>query len=75
VSLPPGWSVRSGGGKFTVDAQQIAATRIEVKLPLAAEGTGTKAEPQEVDVHAQANGRAIGDVKLRVELRKRALPE
>jgi len=75
VSLPPGWSVRSGGGKFTVDAQQIAATRIEVKLPLAAEGAGTKAEPQEVDVHAQANGKAIGDVKLRVELRKRALPE
>ncbi len=75
VSLPSGWSVGSGGGKFTVDAKQIAATRIEVKLPLAPEGTGTKAEPQEVTVHGEANGKAIGDVKLRVELRKRALPE
>jgi LmbE family N-acetylglucosaminyl deacetylase len=75
VNLPSGWSVGNGGGKFVVDAKQIAATRIEVKLPLAPEGTGTKAEPQEVSVHAEANGKAIADVKLRVELRKRALPE
>jgi LmbE family N-acetylglucosaminyl deacetylase len=75
VSLPSGWTVGSGGGKFTLDAGRITATRIEVKLPLTAEDAGRKAEPQEVNVHAEANGRAIGDVKLRVELRKRALPE
>jgi hypothetical protein len=46
-----------------------------VKLPLAPEGAGTKADSQEVSVHAETNGKTIGDVKLRVELRKRALPE
>jgi LmbE family N-acetylglucosaminyl deacetylase len=75
VNLPSGWSVGSGGGKFTVSPKQTAATRIEVKLPAAAEAAGSKAEPQEVSVHAEANGQAIGDVKVRVELRKRALPE
>jgi LmbE family N-acetylglucosaminyl deacetylase len=75
VNLPAGWSVGSGGGKFTVAAKQSAATRIEVKLPAAAEAPGSKAEPQEVSVHAEAKGQAIGDVKVRVELRKRALPE
>src|SRR5579864_4964443 len=75
VNLPSGWTVGSGAGKFAVAAKQTAAMRIEVKLPLAREGAGTKVEPQEVSVHAEANGKTIGDVKLRVELRKRALPE
>jgi len=38
-------------------------------------GEGSKTEAQEVSVHAESKGREIGDVKLRVELRKRALPE
>ncbi len=75
VSLPAGWTVGSGGGKFTVAAKQTAATRIEVKLPPAGEGAGSKAEAKEVSVHAEANGKTVGDVKLLVELRKRALPE
>jgi LmbE family N-acetylglucosaminyl deacetylase len=75
VNLPSGWIVGSGSGKFTVAAGQTAATRIEVKLPLLVENAGSKTEPQEISVHADLNGKPIGDVKLRVELRKRALPE
>jgi LmbE family N-acetylglucosaminyl deacetylase len=75
VNLPSGWIVGSGSGKFTVAAGQTAATRIEVKLPLLVENAGSKTEPQEISVHAELNGKPIGDVKLRVELRKRALPE
>jgi LmbE family N-acetylglucosaminyl deacetylase len=75
VNLPAGWTVESGTGKFTVAAKQTASTRIEVKLPMASDTAGAKAQPQEVSVHAETDGKAIGDVKLRVELRKRALPE
>jgi LmbE family N-acetylglucosaminyl deacetylase len=75
VSLPSGWTVESGGGKFAVAAKQTAATRIEVKLPMFSDAAGAKAQLQEVSVHAESNGQSIGDVKLRVELRKRALPE
>jgi LmbE family N-acetylglucosaminyl deacetylase len=75
VHLPSGWSLESGDGKFTVAAKQTAAGRIEVRLPLLGESAGSKAEPQEVSVHAESNGRPVGDVKVRVELRKRALPE
>jgi hypothetical protein len=39
------------------------------------ENESKKPEPQEVAVRAEANGQAIGEVKLRVELRKRALPQ
>jgi LmbE family N-acetylglucosaminyl deacetylase len=75
ASLPSGWTVQSGGGKFTVAAKQTVAARIEIKLPLASEGAGSKAETQPVSVHAESNGQTIGDIKLLVELRKRALPE
>jgi LmbE family N-acetylglucosaminyl deacetylase len=72
--LPAGWTVESGTGKFTVTAKQTSAARVEVNLP-AADKTAKKAEPQEVTVRAEAHGQVIGEVRLRVELRKRALPQ
>jgi LmbE family N-acetylglucosaminyl deacetylase len=75
VNLPTGWTVESGAGKFTVGAKQTGASRIEVKLPSLTESAGSKTEPQEISVHAESNGQAVGDIKLRVELRKWALPE
>ncbi|HEV2197283.1 MAG TPA: PIG-L family deacetylase [Candidatus Acidoferrum sp.] len=79
AALPAGWTAESGTGKFTVAAKQTAAPRVEVNLPATlekpAEKAPSKAEPQEVTIRAEANGQAIGEVKLRVELRKRALPQ
>jgi len=72
--LPAGWSAQSGAGKFTLPAKQVAATRLEVNLPSLADNVDKKAA-QEISVHAEASGQSIGEVKLRVELRKRALPQ
>jgi LmbE family N-acetylglucosaminyl deacetylase len=74
-SLPSGWTVQSGAGKFTVAAKQVAAARIEILLPAIPENETKKPEPQEVTVRADSNGQSIGEIKLRVELRKRALPQ
>ncbi|HXY24679.1 MAG TPA: PIG-L family deacetylase [Candidatus Acidoferrum sp.] len=73
--LPAGWTAQSGTGKFTVAAQQTAATRIEVLLTPLPENAQNKSAPQEVSVRGEANGKIIGEAKLRVELRKRALPQ
>jgi LmbE family N-acetylglucosaminyl deacetylase len=76
AKLPDGWTAQDGTGKFTVRAKQVAASRVEVSLPALAETAPKKSEPQEVLVHAEANGQAIGDVRLRVELRtRRTLPQ
>jgi LmbE family N-acetylglucosaminyl deacetylase len=75
VTLPAGWTAQSGTGKFSIAAKQVAAPRIEVNLPALAEKAPQKAEAQEITVHAESNGQTIGDVKLRVELRKRSLPQ
>ncbi len=74
-TLPAGWTALNGTGKFTVVAKQVAATRIEITLPVLAENGAKKTEPQEISVHAESNGQSIGEIKLRVELRKRALPQ
>jgi LmbE family N-acetylglucosaminyl deacetylase len=74
ATLPAGWTAQSGTGKFTVAAKQVAAARIEVNFPALAENA-KKTEAQEITVRADANGQSIGEIKLRVELRKRALPQ
>jgi LmbE family N-acetylglucosaminyl deacetylase len=75
ASLPAGWTLQNGTGKFTVAAKQVAAARIEVLLPAVPENETKKREPQEISAHADSNGQTIGEIKLRVELRKRALPQ
>jgi LmbE family N-acetylglucosaminyl deacetylase len=75
VALPTGWTTQDGTGKFTVAAKQVAATRIEITLPALAENGAKKLEPQEISVHAESHGQSVGEIKLRVELRKRALPQ
>jgi LmbE family N-acetylglucosaminyl deacetylase len=75
ADLPAGWTVSSGAGKCTVAAKQTAAARIEINLPALADASKSKEEAREVTVRADSNGQNVGVVKLRVELRKRSLPE
>ena len=75
VDSPEGWKVQSGAGKVMVGAKQVAAARVEISLPALADPARKKQDPQEVTVRADSNGQNIGAVKLRVALRKRALPQ
>jgi hypothetical protein len=76
ADLPAGWTVANGGtGKFVVAAKQTSAARIEINLPPLADPKKTKEDARDVTVRAESNGVSVGVVKLRVELRKRALPE
>ncbi len=75
VDLPAGWALQSGAGKFSIGAKQTAAARMEVSLPGAGTDASKKDFLQEITVRAESGGRVIGEVKLRVELRKRALPQ
>jgi LmbE family N-acetylglucosaminyl deacetylase len=77
--LPAGWTVQAGAGDAIVGAKQTAATRIEIALPAAPAAAGAretaKKEAQEVVVNAEADGKSVGVFKVRVELRKKALPQ
>jgi LmbE family N-acetylglucosaminyl deacetylase len=75
ADLPPAWVAQSGLGKILVAARQDSAARVAINLPPPTDKSPAKAPPAEVTIRAEAAGRSIGVVKLRVELRKRALPE
>ena len=74
--LPAGWTAQTNPAKFAVGARQTGAVRMEINLPAWTEPpAGQKPQPQEVKVQTQVAGQNVGEIKLRVELRKRALPE
>jgi LmbE family N-acetylglucosaminyl deacetylase len=75
ADLPAAWKVSGGTGKFVVGAKQVAAGRVEIDLPALDEAGHGKQELREVTVRGESNGENVGVLKLRVELRKRALPE
>ena len=75
ADLPAGWTVANGVGKFVVASKQTAPARIEINLPALADPKKGKEDAREVTVRAESNGQSVGIVKLRVELRKRSLPE
>ena len=75
ADLPSGWTLVSGTGKFSVAAHQTAAARVEINLPPLTDNAPRKIDAQEITVRAEAQGKSIGVVKLRVEPRKRSLPE
>src|SRR5579864_268965 len=75
ADLPAGWKLTGGAGKFVVAAKQVAAARVEIDLPALEDTAHGKQESREVTVRGESKGQSVGIVKLRVELRKRALPE
>jgi LmbE family N-acetylglucosaminyl deacetylase len=75
ADLPAGWTVASGAGKFVVGEKQTAGARIEINLPALADEKKSREDAKEVTVRAEADGKTIGAIKMKVELRKKALPE
>ena len=75
VNLPAGWTLQMSSLKFLVGAKQMGTVRLEVNLPALGDPAPKNPEPQEISVRAESNGQTIGNVKIRVALRKKALPE
>jgi LmbE family N-acetylglucosaminyl deacetylase len=75
AKLPEGWTVSQGNGTFELPAEASTAIELLIETPKLSDEQLKKATPEEVTVHAESDGKSIGDVKLRVLLRKNALPE
>ena len=76
LHLPPGWTTSTNPAKFAVGPKQTGAARVEINLPAWTEpSAGQKPQLQQVSVQAQVGGQNVGEIRIRVELRKRALPE
>ncbi len=75
AELPAGWTVSSGAGKVKVGANQTAGTRVEILLGALKDAGKGKDGAQAVTVKAESGGKSVGEVVMKVELRKKALPE
>jgi len=75
VEAPAGWKVVSGQGEFVLPAEDRTELRVQIDtLTLSPEEL--KSEKSEIiTVRAECDGKPLGEVKLRVQLRHSALPQ
>lgn len=75
VEAPAGWKIQSGQGQFTLPAEASTDLRVEIETPALSAEELKKIAPLEIVVKSEANGKSIGEVRLRVLLRANALPQ
>lgn len=70
VNAPKDWKIAEGTGKIELPAEASTALLVNVLTP-----SSSTTAPQDVRVTAEADGKQIGEVQLRVALRTSALPQ
>ena len=75
VTVPAGWKVAHGAGKFALAQEDRTDLVVEIATPEMGREELKKAGMQEVVVRVAAEGNAIGEVKLKVALRENALAQ
>jgi LmbE family N-acetylglucosaminyl deacetylase len=75
VKAPEGWKAASGTGQFVLPGEETTALQVQVETPKLSSEDLKKLAPQDVRVNVEAEGKTIGSVTVRVELKGNALPE
>lgn len=75
VEAPKGWKVTGGEGEIALPAEATTELRVEIETPKLTASELKANGPQEISVHALADGAPAGDIKLRVQLRAHGLPQ
>jgi LmbE family N-acetylglucosaminyl deacetylase len=75
VKVQEGWKLIHGGGEFLLPAEASTFLGVQIETPTLTAEQLKKAEPEEVMVRAEAEGKAVGEVKMQVLLRASAIPE
>jgi LmbE family N-acetylglucosaminyl deacetylase len=75
ATVPNGWTVKNGADTYSVRPGEDSAATIEIAVPQLPASESKSKEISEVLVSAESSGQNIGTIKLRVQLRARALPQ
>ena len=75
VSAPDGWSVTNGAGHLSLPDDEITYARIELQSPQVPAEQFKGRQADSIIVTAEADGKNIGTVTLRVLLQHSALPQ
>jgi LmbE family N-acetylglucosaminyl deacetylase len=74
-SLPEGWKVTSGTGRFILPAEVSTAVRVDLQTPERSSAELKTVQPQDVHVKVEVEGKTIGEIVLRVLLGTSGLPQ
>jgi LmbE family N-acetylglucosaminyl deacetylase len=75
VDSPEGWRVESGAGDFQLPLEKLTALRVDIAAPVTSPEEAKAKGPQWVAVHAELDGKAIGEVKFKVQLVSGGVPQ
>ncbi len=75
VKAPEGWKVTQGTGELLLPAEASTSVEIHVETPALSGDELKKSAVQQVGVAAEADGKPVGEVNLKVVLRVNALPQ
>lgn len=75
ATVPNGWTVKNGADTYPVGPGEDSAATIEIAVPQVPANETKSKEISEVLIIGESSGQNIGTIKLRVQLRSRALPQ
>jgi LmbE family N-acetylglucosaminyl deacetylase len=75
ATLPEGWKVKSGAGKVMLPAETSTNVRVDIDTPMLPAEQLKDSKPQNVTVEVEADGKKIGEVRLKVRLGATGLPQ
>jgi len=75
VETPQGWRVETGAGNFQLPVEKLSAMRVDIAVPTLTREEINSSKPQEIIVHAEMDGKSIGEIKMRVALQNGGVPE
>jgi len=75
VETPQGWRVETGAGNFQLPVEKLSAMRVDIAVPTLSREETNSSKPQEITVHADMDGKSIGEIKMRVALQNGGVPE
>jgi LmbE family N-acetylglucosaminyl deacetylase len=73
--LPDGWKLAHAETQFALPEEASTAFPLTIETPRLSVAELKAAKPQELTIHAEAGGKPIGEIRMRVLLRTAALPE
>ena len=75
VDVPQGWRIESGAGNFQLPVEKLTALRVDIAVPALSPEEAKAKGIQEIAVHAELDGKLMGDVKLKVQLVSGGVPQ
>jgi LmbE family N-acetylglucosaminyl deacetylase len=75
LKLPEGWKLKNDWSSVALPAEHSTNLRLDIDTPELSADQLKNTKPQDVTIEATANGKSLGEVKLRVKLGKGGLPQ